>query len=169
MAEDEGVDCETNCRASSVPKCEEETHRQALLLDQIHDADKEDHLVHKPKTINISVSCITNNLSDAYQDNNNSDNVHSPLDLNPSRLKVTVSLELQTPVGVTGKTDSYSPSILMYKVTVYDRQRSVVHKFTVPKLPNVVGCYTSCAVRIKSRQLIQPEALGISVELKSKA
>ena len=31
------------------------------------------------------------------------------------------------------------------------------------------GCCTSCAVRIKSGQIRQPEALGISAELKSKA
>ena len=31
------------------------------------------------------------------------------------------------------------------------------------------GCCTSCAVRIKSGQLRQPEALGISAELISKA
>ena len=32
----------------------------------------------------------------------------------------------------------------------------------------VAGCCTSCAVRVKSGQLRQPEALGISAELKSK-
>ena len=32
---------------------------------------------------------------------------------------------------------------------------------------SVTGCCTSCAVRIKSGQLRQPEALGISAELKS--
>eukprot|EP00258_Populus_trichocarpa_P037053 XP_024453072.1 uncharacterized protein LOC18097130 isoform X1 [Populus trichocarpa] len=32
----------------------------------------------------------------------------------------------------------------------------------------LAGCCTSCAVRVKSGQLRQPEALGISVELKSK-
>ncbi|PWZ20610.1 Ferredoxin-2 [Zea mays] len=31
-----------------------------------------------------------------------------------------------------------------------------------------VGCCTSCAVRIKSGQIRQPEALGISAELKDK-
>ncbi|TXG54320.1 hypothetical protein EZV62_019576 [Acer yangbiense] len=97
----------------------------------------------------------------------------------------TVSSELQTPVGVIGKTDSYSPSIPTHKVTVHDRQRGVVHEFTVPEDQYILhtaesqnislpfacrhGCCTSCAVRIKSGQLIQPEALGISAELKSKA
>ncbi|KAK1566882.1 hypothetical protein Q3G72_005423 [Acer saccharum] len=96
----------------------------------------------------------------------------------------TVSSELQTPVGVTGKTYSYSPSIPTHKVTVHDRQRGVVHEFTVPEDQYILhtaesqnislpfacrhGCCTSCAVRIKSGQLIQPEALGISAELKSK-
>ncbi|KAK2662467.1 hypothetical protein Ddye_001041 [Dipteronia dyeriana] len=96
----------------------------------------------------------------------------------------TVSSELQTPVGVSGKIDSYSPSIPTHKVTVHDRQRGVVHEFTVPEDQYILhtaesqnislpfacrhGCCTSCAVRIKSGQLIQPEALGISAELKSK-
>lgn len=33
----------------------------------------------------------------------------------------------------------------------------------------MAGCCTSCAVRIKSGEIRQPEALGISAELKSKA
>lgn len=32
----------------------------------------------------------------------------------------------------------------------------------------LTGCCTSCAVRVKSGQIRQPEALGISAELKSK-
>jgi ferredoxin len=32
----------------------------------------------------------------------------------------------------------------------------------------LLGCCTSCAVRIKSGQIRQPEALGISAELKAK-
>lgn len=32
----------------------------------------------------------------------------------------------------------------------------------------MTGCCTSCAVRIKSGEIRQPEALGISAELKSK-
>lgn len=35
-------------------------------------------------------------------------------------------------------------------------------------LQYVAGCCTSCAVRVKSGQIRQPEALGISAELKSK-
>ncbi|PAN45649.1 hypothetical protein PAHAL_9G132900 [Panicum hallii] len=69
-----------------------------------------------------------------------------------------------------------------HKVTVHDRQRGVVHEFVVPedqyilhtaeaqdiRLPFACrhGCCTSCAVRIKSGQIRQPEALGISAELK---
>lgn len=34
---------------------------------------------------------------------------------------------------------------------------------------SMAGCCTSCAVRVKSGQLRQPEALGISAELKEKA
>uniref|UniRef100_A0A0E0D4N6 2Fe-2S ferredoxin-type domain-containing protein n=1 Tax=Oryza meridionalis TaxID=40149 RepID=A0A0E0D4N6_9ORYZ len=78
-----------------------------------------------------------------------------------------------------------------HKVTVHDRQRGVVHEFVVPQcrgswaqdqyilhtaeaqditLPFACrhGCCTSCAVRIKSGQIRQPEALGISAELKDK-
>eukprot|EP00252_Welwitschia_mirabilis_P026665 TRINITY_DN880_c0_g1_i1.p1 TRINITY_DN880_c0_g1~~TRINITY_DN880_c0_g1_i1.p1 ORF type:complete len:177 (-),score=29.02 TRINITY_DN880_c0_g1_i1:320-850(-) len=71
-----------------------------------------------------------------------------------------------------------------HQVTVHDRRRGVVHKFTVPedqyilqtaeeqniRLPFACrhGCCTSCAVRVKSGELRQPEALGISTELKSK-
>ncbi|CAN6292074.1 unnamed protein product, partial [Urochloa humidicola] len=71
-----------------------------------------------------------------------------------------------------------------HKVTVHDRQTGVVHEFVVPedqyilhtaeaqdiKLPFACrhGCCTSCAARIKSGQIRQPEALGISAELKDK-
>lgn len=34
-------------------------------------------------------------------------------------------------------------------------------------LPTLAGCCTSCAVRVKSGELNQPQALGISAELKS--
>ncbi|KAK6157932.1 hypothetical protein DH2020_005246 [Rehmannia glutinosa] len=83
----------------------------------------------------------------------------------------TVS-ELQTPVAVNRGTQS--PSIPTHKVTVHDRQRGVVHEFIVPEInecmviPFPIGCCTSCAVRVKSGQLRQPEALGISAELKDK-
>ncbi|KAG6428440.1 hypothetical protein SASPL_112691 [Salvia splendens] len=93
----------------------------------------------------------------------------------------TVS-ELQSTASVNG---GASPSpVPSHKITVHDRQRDVVHEFYVPedqyilhtaedqdiKLPFACrhGCCTSCAVRIKSGELIQPEALGISAELKSK-
>ncbi|XP_051114951.1 ferredoxin C 2, chloroplastic [Andrographis paniculata] len=90
--------------------------------------------------------------------------------------------ELQT--SVAANRDSQSPSVPTHKVTVHDRQRGVVHEFFVPedqyilhtaedqdiRLPFACrhGCCTSCAVRVKSGQLRQPEALGISAELKDK-
>jgi len=93
--------------------------------------------------------------------------------------------ELQAPVGVTVPAgNSHSPSIPTHRVTVHDRQRGVVHQFLVPEDQYILhtaesqnislpfacrhGCCTSCAVRVKSGQLRQPEALGISAELKSK-
>ncbi|XP_044465722.1 ferredoxin C 2, chloroplastic-like [Mangifera indica] len=98
--------------------------------------------------------------------------------------RVTASSELHTPVGVAGNSVNYSPSIPTHKVTVHDRQRGVVHEFVVPEDQYILhtaeaqsislpfacrhGCCTSCAVRIKSGQIRQPEALGISAELKSK-
>nr|XP_034922068.1 ferredoxin C 2, chloroplastic-like [Populus alba] len=93
--------------------------------------------------------------------------------------------ELQTSVGVNDRTGN-SPSIPPHKVTVHYRQRGVVHQFLFQRLQNQYilhkaesqnitlpfacrhGCCTSCAVLVKSGQLRQPEALGISVELKSK-
>ncbi|XP_009377067.2 ferredoxin C 2, chloroplastic [Pyrus x bretschneideri] len=92
--------------------------------------------------------------------------------------------ELQTPVAVTDGTGDYSPSVPTHKVTVHDRQRGVSHQFRVPEDQYILhtaesqditlpfacrhGCCTSCAVRVKSGELRQPEALGISTELKSK-
>ncbi|KAB2626126.1 ferredoxin-5 [Pyrus ussuriensis x Pyrus communis] len=92
--------------------------------------------------------------------------------------------ELQTPVAVTDRTGDYSPSVPTHKVTVHDRQRGVSHQFLVPEDQYILhtaesqditlpfacrhGCCTSCAVRVKSGELRQPEALGISTELKSK-
>ncbi|KAJ3692077.1 hypothetical protein LUZ60_012427 [Juncus effusus] len=74
--------------------------------------------------------------------------------------------------------------VATHRVTVHDRQRGVTHQFVVPEdqyilhtaeAQNVTlpfacrhGCCTSCAVRIKNGQIRQPEALGISPELKSK-
>ncbi|XP_062073657.1 ferredoxin C 2, chloroplastic isoform X2 [Humulus lupulus] len=106
---------------------------------------------------------------------------------NPSKhRRKTTSSELQTTVGVTASSPSPSPSpsIPTHKVTVHDRQRGVVHEFTVPEDQYILhtaeaqnislpfacrhGCCTSCAVRIKSGELRQPEALGISAELRAK-
>ncbi|KAG7036183.1 hypothetical protein SDJN02_02984, partial [Cucurbita argyrosperma subsp. argyrosperma] len=97
----------------------------------------------------------------------------------------TISTELQATVDVAGRTDDGSASIPTHKVTVHDRERGVVHEFVVPEDQYILhtaeaqsislpfacrhGCCTSCAVRIKSGQIRQPEALGISAELKSKA
>ncbi|MBA0806024.1 hypothetical protein Gohar_005499 [Gossypium harknessii] len=124
----------------------------------------------------------------------------------------TTTSELQSPVSVTSRDGSLSPSIPTHKVTVHDRFRGVVHEFVVPEdqyilhtaesqnitlpfacrhvtvielnLPiglkavfivlneeflYMAGCCTSCAVRVKSGQIRQPEALGISAELKAKA
>lgn len=71
-----------------------------------------------------------------------------------------------------------------YVVTVHDRHRGITHKFQVPEDQYILqtaedqdislpfacrhGCCTTCAVRVKSGVLHQPEALGISSELKSK-
>ncbi|KAL3630063.1 Ferredoxin C 2, chloroplastic [Castilleja foliolosa] len=90
--------------------------------------------------------------------------------------------ELQMPVSASCV--SQSPSIPSHKVTVHDRQRGIVHEFFVPEDQYILhtaedqnitlpfacrhGCCTSCAVRVKSGQLRQPEALGISAELRSK-
>ncbi|KAI3469016.1 hypothetical protein Pfo_025679 [Paulownia fortunei] len=99
----------------------------------------------------------------------------------PMNRRKTVS-ELQMPVAVNGGTQT--PLVPSHKVTVHDRQRGVVHEFFVPEDQYILhtaedqnitlpfacrhGCCTSCAVRVKSGQLRQPEALGISAELKSK-
>lgn len=96
----------------------------------------------------------------------------------------TTTSELQSPVSVTCRDGSLSPSIPTHKVTVHDRFRGVVHEFVVPEDQYILhtaesqnitlpfacrhGCCTSCAVRVKSGQIRQPEALGISAELKAK-
>ncbi|KAK4434896.1 Ferredoxin C 2, chloroplastic [Sesamum alatum] len=90
--------------------------------------------------------------------------------------------ELRTAIAVNGGVQS--PSVPTHKITVHDRQRGLVHEFFVPEDQYILhtaedqnitlpfacrhGCCTSCAVRVKSGQLRQPEALGISAELKSK-
>ncbi|TYH40492.1 hypothetical protein ES332_D12G250600v1 [Gossypium tomentosum] len=96
----------------------------------------------------------------------------------------TTTSELQSPVSVTCRDGSLSPSIPTHKVTVHDRFRGVVHEFVVPEDQYILhtaesqnitlpfacrhGCCTSCAVHVKSGQIRQPEALGISAELKAK-
>ncbi|XP_042476350.1 ferredoxin C 2, chloroplastic [Macadamia integrifolia] len=96
--------------------------------------------------------------------------------------------ELETVAGIFDSERSRSrissASIPTHKVTVHDRQRGLVHEFLVPEDQYILhtaeaqnialpfacrhGCCTSCAVRVKSGQIRQPEALGISAELKSK-
>ncbi|KAH7862609.1 hypothetical protein Vadar_007179 [Vaccinium darrowii] len=87
----------------------------------------------------------------------------------------TSSSDRQTPLGV---------GVPSHKVIVHDRKRGIVHEFFVPEDQYILhtaesqsislpfacrhGCCTSCAVRVKSGQIRQPEALGISAELKSK-
>ncbi|XP_030501153.2 ferredoxin C 2, chloroplastic [Cannabis sativa] len=107
--------------------------------------------------------------------------LHHPFNPSKQRRKTTTS-QLQTPAGLTASLPS--PTIPSHKVTVHDRQRGVVHQFTVPEDQYILhtaeaqdislpfacrhGCCTSCAVRVKSGELRQPEALGISSELKAK-
>ncbi|XP_028762454.1 ferredoxin C 2, chloroplastic isoform X2 [Neltuma alba] len=95
-----------------------------------------------------------------------------------------ITSELQTQAQLTARTDYSSPSVPTHKVTVHDRQRGVVHEFLVPEDQYILhtaesqnitlpfacrhGCCTSCAVRVKNGQIRQPEALGISAELKEK-
>ncbi|PPD84487.1 hypothetical protein GOBAR_DD18567 [Gossypium barbadense] len=45
----------------------------------------------------------------------------------------TTTSELQSPVSVTCRDGSLSPSIPTHKVTVHDRFRGVVHEFVVPE------------------------------------
>lgn len=75
-----------------------------------------------------------------------------------------------------------SPTAPTHKVTVHDRQRDAVYEFHVPEDQYILhtaeaqdislpfacrhGCCTSCAVRVKSGEIRQPAALGISAELK---
>eukprot|EP00249_Psilotum_nudum_P009767 c22141_g1_i1 orf=460-993(-) len=77
-----------------------------------------------------------------------------------------------------------SIDVPVHTVTVHDRQLGVVHRFEVPEDQYILhtaeyqnvslpfscrhGCCTTCAVRVKSGELHQPEALGISPELKAK-
>nr|CAB3498904.1 unnamed protein product [Digitaria exilis] len=68
-----------------------------------------------------------------------------------------------------------SGAVPTHKVTVHDRQRGVVHEFVVPEDQYIlhtaeaqdISLPFACRhVRIKSGQIRQPEALGISAELK---
>ncbi|KAL6183609.1 hypothetical protein ACLB2K_045020 [Fragaria x ananassa] len=97
--------------------------------------------------------------------------------------RYTTTSELQMPVEINDRRSSDSASVPTHKVTVHDRQRGVVHEFFVPEDQYILhtaeaqdislpfacrhGCCTSCAVRVKSGKLNQPQALGISAELKS--
>ncbi|KAH0644090.1 hypothetical protein AABB24_014633 [Solanum stoloniferum] len=111
--------------------------------------------------------------------------VNFPLNSVKCRWKTTPKVQTPVAVAVSGQNgSSYSPSVPTHKVTVLDRQRGVVHEFLVPEDQYILhtaeaqnitlpfacrhGCCTSCAVRVKSGELRQPEALGISAELKSK-
>nr|XP_017188152.2 ferredoxin C 2, chloroplastic isoform X2 [Malus domestica] len=103
---------------------------------------------------------------------------------NITKWRRNTTSELQTQVAVNDRTGDYSPSVPTHTVTVHDRQRGVSHQFLVPEDQYILhtaesqditlpfacrhGCCTSCAVRVKSGELRQPEALGISAELKSK-
>ncbi|MED6186429.1 Ferredoxin C 2, chloroplastic [Stylosanthes scabra] len=105
---------------------------------------------------------------------------------NRRKFTTAVRAELRTQVDVTAPTTYQSPSgeVPTHKVTVHDRQRGIVHEFVVPEDQYILhtaesqnitlpfacrhGCCTSCAVRIKNGQIRQPEALGISAELKEK-
>lgn len=107
----------------------------------------------------------------------------SPFPSRPVRDVKMRASELQKAAGPAAATAS-GATVPTHKVTVHDRQRGVVHEFVVPqdqyilhtaeaqdiRLPFACrhGCCTSCAVRIKSGQIKQPEALGISAELKDK-
>ncbi|AEE31502.1 2Fe-2S ferredoxin-like superfamily protein [Arabidopsis thaliana] len=92
----------------------------------------------------------------------------------------TATCEFRIPVEVSTPSDRGSLVVPSHKVTVHDRQRGVVHEFEDQyilhsaesqniSLPFACrhGCCTSCAVRVKSGELRQPQALGISAELKS--
>ncbi|CAH9114084.1 unnamed protein product [Cuscuta europaea] len=113
---------------------------------------------------------------------------HAPLNFPPNSTKCSrkTTFELQAPGAVAAQngTSNSIPNIPTHKVTVHDRQSGAVHEFFVSedqyilhtaeaqniRLPFACrhGCCTSCAVRVKSGKIRQPEALGISNELKKK-
>ncbi|KAL5184011.1 Ferredoxin C 2, chloroplastic [Glycine soja] len=112
---------------------------------------------------------------------------HQSFPSNTRRKATTAQAELETAVARTGGTGYQSPSVDVptHKVIVHDRQRGIVHEFVVPEDQYILhtaeaqnitlpfacrhGCCTSCAVRIKNGKIRQPEALGISAELRDKA
>ncbi|KAL3499869.1 hypothetical protein ACH5RR_038962 [Cinchona calisaya] len=146
------------------------------------------HLLHSPFPNASSSSAFFSRLPPVYR--------QSPTHLNyprntpkcrRPRCKTTSELQTSPASAVTGQNGSTSyssSSVPLHKVTVHDRQRDIVHEFFVPEDQYILhtaesqnislpfacrhGCCTSCAVRVKSGQLRQPEALGISAELKSK-
>ncbi|CAH9091946.1 unnamed protein product [Cuscuta epithymum] len=113
---------------------------------------------------------------------------HAPLNFprNSTKCSRKTTFELQATDAVAAQngTSNSIPNIPTHKVTVHDRQSGVVHEFFVSedqyilhsaeaqniRLPFACrhGCCTSCAVRVKSGKIRQPEALGISNELKKK-
>ncbi|KAG4933305.1 ferredoxin C 2, chloroplastic-like [Glycine soja] len=113
---------------------------------------------------------------------------HQSFPSNTRRKATTAQAELETAVARTGGTGYQSPSVDVpsptHKVIVHDRQRGIVHEFVVPEDQYILhtaeaqnitlpfacrhGCCTSCAVRIKNGKIRQPEALGISAELRDK-
>uniref|UniRef100_A0A7I4BE04 2Fe-2S ferredoxin-type domain-containing protein n=1 Tax=Physcomitrium patens TaxID=3218 RepID=A0A7I4BE04_PHYPA len=86
--------------------------------------------------------------------------------------------------AVDGDDEGEWEEIPVHRVTVRDRQKGVTHSFWVPEDRYILqtgeeqqidlpfscrhGCCTACAVRVKSGQLYQPQALGISAELREK-
>eukprot|EP00250_Pteridium_aquilinum_P010663 c19547_g1_i1 orf=80-637(+) len=79
--------------------------------------------------------------------------------------------------------DPASLDVPVHTVTVHDRKTGAVHHVQVPEDQYILhtaeyqnidlpfscrhGCCTACAVRVKSGELYQPRALGISPELKA--
>ncbi|KAK4754439.1 hypothetical protein SAY87_002543 [Trapa incisa] len=65
--------------------------------------------------------------------------------------------------STTGSEEWYTNS-LFPRTSTFCTRRSL----RISLCLSLAGCCTSCAVRVKSGQINQPEALGISAELKSK-
>ncbi|ONK63004.1 uncharacterized protein A4U43_C07F10390 [Asparagus officinalis] len=127
--------------------------------------------------MNVCISCTLNPSPLLLFSNPSTTRPNSP-----KRRGSSVKSQLKT-VESNPVTSSSGP-VPTHRVTVRDRQRGVVHEFLVPEDQYILhtaesqditlpfacrhGCCTSCAVRVKSGQIRQPEALGISAELKSK-